>query len=206
MVESVPHWDGPIVTYSRPRAAAEAADVLVERGYQRLGFFSLVPDEGAKQLEASFCERADQLGRPVPPGRRQYLFQTVQEADAVWEELSQQQSQARVAQLLEAQAKDPERPEAYFVAYQPHAERMLMAAGQLGLRLPQDLGIITTGASTRSTPMSAMIDTIGIDSRQIGRRAAQLLRHALGGHRPEAADATIELEVQRLCGTTLRPA
>jgi LacI family transcriptional regulator len=101
-----------------------------------------------------------------------------------------------ISAALERMLSAPDRPTAIMVGFHSAAEIIYLCAQRLGLRVPDDLSIITVGDVRREGAIARRLTTVAIDAAALGRRTAELLYEMQAGQR-----AIDDIELQK--GATL---
>ncbi len=190
MIDSV--WEGfrsGYVGSDSREAIFDAVRLLRERGYRKIGLFSYsAVSTGAARRELFFQAMAE-AALPVD------LRYCVELTDC-WNEVYE-----RAAELL----RRPDRPDALFCFNDYVANDVLNAALDLGVDVPEELGLIGFGNlpfCERLRPCLASIDQF---PEEIGRRAACLLLDLLDG-REENASKEVLVKSRLVCRGSVRDA
>ena len=170
---------------------------LVENGHRRVAFFSMDPPneissmyvEGLREvIEAAGGELSDSLiywGETVSPNAN------IQNAS--------------VLKRLQAMFNGSNPPTAIMASFDPLAERIFLMLGEMGLRVPEDVSVISVGATDRKGALTERLTSVTVDEVDLGRRAAALLQEMCTGQRPldDAEKVYVPLWVSE--GTTVGP-
>jgi len=173
----------PVKGVSAPLLAIPFADVgraagrvLVHGGHRRVAFFSMHQRvEASVGYEAGLREVIEDAGGELPESLT-YWGNTVSPDAEV-------QTEA-IFQALRQMLARPDRPTAIMASFDPLAERIYLMLGQLGLRVPEDVSLVSVGGADRSGALAERLTAITIDEVDLGRRAAQILQEMCDGRRP----------------------
>lgn len=162
----------PLLTWPWEEVGRRAAEVIVSRGHRRVGFVAVGRYEVSNGYFNGFRgylaeQGADLLGWRV-------LFSTRAEIAAT------DSPHMTLTEMLQAE----DRPTAVFCSDTIEAERVFLEAIRLGLRVPEDLSIISFGCASRDGELSRRITSITIDEVDLGRRAAEMVSEMVAGRRP----------------------
>lgn len=100
----------------------------------------------------------------------------------------------------------PDRPSAVFVVTDNHVPKLLQAARECGLRVPEDLAIVGFDDLTFAAHLSPPLTTIVQPRVDIGRRAGHLLISRIAGNTDPAQriELPTRIIVRESCGARLR--
>jgi LacI family transcriptional regulator len=175
---------------SQHRAGVEqAVGCLLDLGHRRIALISLPADirpgrERLAGLRAAFTAR----GLPETFVHRSGWF-------------SEEQCETVIGDLLDA----PSAPTAIVVGYNQLLTGTLRAIVKRGLRLGEDLGLVTCDEVPLAELFTPPIATISRDTVAMGRMAAQLLLRRLRGNaEPEITTLETHFEPRASCGFTAR--
>ncbi|WP_029009622.1 LacI family DNA-binding transcriptional regulator [Azospirillum halopraeferens] len=169
-----------LVGFSNIDGGRLAAEHFAECGYRRVAYIGRRSGRGALRL-SGFREGARAAGLEIVAERT---------VDSVG---SMADGRAALAALLDGAGP----VEAVFCANDILAAGALLEARRLGRRLPGDLAILGFGHSDVAEELSPGLTTVGVDSRDIGRRAGALILQRLRGETPEAPTDIVDLTLVR---------
>ena len=84
-----------------------------------------------------------------------------------------------MAQLLQR----ADRPTAIMASFDPDAELLYLLLGQLGIKVPEDISLISFGGAARESAILKRVTAITVDEAELGRRAAEWLYEMHTGDR-----------------------
>src|SRR4029077_9062830 len=102
-------------------------------------------------------------------------------------------SESNVRAALVAMCRRDDRPTVIFATFDPIAESIYLILHDLGLRVPQDISLISWGGSQRQSAIKRRLTAVTVDEVQTGQQAADLLSRMLHGELPIEYDETISL-------------
>lgn len=173
------------------RGGALVVEYLLSQGYQRPAMITLGQDQGradvSRKREAGFTTAMRAAGFDDRMIR-------IAEADEGIDDVT-----ATVRSLLEG----PEPPDAIFGWADYYALEVLSAVRSLGLRVPEDVGVIGYDNSPPCAFTQNDLTSIDQHGREIGRNAARQLLERIGGR--AKADHFVSEPVVSARGSTRRP-
>jgi DNA-binding LacI/PurR family transcriptional regulator len=160
-------------------AAALATGHLLQLGHRRIAFV------GAQDLLRGYRETLEQAG--VALDRRLVRLEPADGPD---------EARRAVAALL----REPRRPTAVFAAGDALAAAACRAVREAGLRVPEDVALVSGGAGALADPP---LTTVGAGWHELGRRAARLLLDLVEGRLEPPRRVVVEprLVVRESSGT-----
>ncbi len=169
------------VVNDNSHAAYEAVKHLIEQGYKKIAFLG-----GSNHLA-------------VYNNRKQGYLQAIKEADLnipynyiLDNEFKTETAQKAAIELL--QYKDP--PDAFFTVTDHAALGVLKAACSLGLRVPDQVGIIGFSNETFTEVTFPTLSSVDQQSRNLGKAAANMyFNHVLAGEAANAVAQSFEMQV-----------
>lgn len=99
-----------------------------------------------------------------------------------------------------------DRPTAIFCSGASVSERVYFAAMRLGLRIPEDLSIVTFGCNSQNGILSGRLAAVAIDEQDLGSQAVLLLEEMRTGLRPLGSDECVYVPLRFCEGQSLGPA
>jgi LacI family transcriptional regulator len=97
------------------------------------------------------------------------------------------------------------RPTAVFATFDRLAEVLYALASKKGIRVPEDLSIVSFGGNRRAGHILSSLATVAVDEHQAGKQAHELLASMQRGELPLASDQTIMMPVSFDAAATLAP-
>jgi LacI family transcriptional regulator len=94
-------------------------------------------------------------------------------------------------------------PTAIMVSFDSTAESLYLQLGRSGIRVPEDLSLITFGGTWREGAIISRLTAVTVDEAKLGWQAARLLHEMREGSRPIDSDEVIVMPVNLNPGETL---
>ena len=113
--------------------------------------------------------------------------------------------QKPILEALERMCRMPDRPTAIFVSSDGTAEMIYLLLGRLGLRVPEDVSLVSEGGPYREGAIAGQLTSIVIPEGEMGRRAVELLQQMRDGERSIQDTEIVVLPLQLSEGCTLGP-
>ena len=99
----------------------------------------------------------------------------------------------------------PDHPTAIMTSYDTMGEIVYLALERLGLRVPEDVSVISFGSKERGGAIVRRLTSVVIDGEDIGRRAAHLLNEMCSGQRSMHDTEEIQMPLELSDGQSLGP-
>jgi LacI family transcriptional regulator len=193
---AVPSVQAPSIILPLEKIGYEAGRAILAKGHQRVAIF---PNSGGESLRghlAGFSEALDEVELipcSMPPFSGRTLTQMTPElAHDVRDMLEQ----------MWARPAD-ERPTALFVTSETVAELVYVSLMQMGLRVPEDISLMTFGGSYRGGAIAGRMSAVVVDETYAGQRAAALFGDIHAGQRPIRDSHSEVMSVSIFEGETL---
>ena len=151
-----------------------AGETLARHGHRRVAYFPAQPGGAVPIYTAGLREALGAIGGSMPD---EFIYG----GSANHSLLVQQE--AKVLAALKEMFKHPHPPTAIFVSFDPDAELLYLLLGQLGIRVPDDVSLISFGGATRESAILKRITAVTVDEAELGRRAAKWLYEMRVGER-----------------------
>ena len=184
----------PLIRWSFEEVGRLAAATLAELGHTQIAFVDLFSTETNRGYIAGVRSELEQRGIPLPENH--LLVGT-------HSELAEQAQ--RTEEMANRLLNMPRRPTGVFCGDDYMAEKLFLAATLRGLRVPEDLSIVSFGPTFRDGALRAQLAAVVIDEMEMGRRAAQLLDEMQRKRRPLDDGLEVMLPVELLPGASLGP-
>jgi LacI family transcriptional regulator len=171
--------DVPRVTADNYAIGKQAAEHLLECGFRRFAYYGLRGVWYAQQRGEGFCDAIDAAGGACSI----FLAPPTLGRHPVWAEVDQ-----RVCKWLKSLAP----PVGILASCDYRARLILEACNQLGLRVPDDLGLLGVDNDSIACELcDPMLSSVSRDSEREGYEAAALLDRLMAGHAPPRSDVLI---------------
>jgi len=188
----------PTVALPYEEMGCMAGNAVAKYGHRRAGLIcshqSLLLDLQIRGFRKTLLANGCQL-----PERFVYEGQTVSLEPAVREK--------QVGEAVERMFSTVDRPTAVWVTSVQDAELVYVALRRLGLRVPEDISLLTT--TVEANPQEQflrMVSSVAIPDAEIGRKAFEVLCEMRSGRRPLNDDEEIVIPISWHEGQTLGPA
>ena len=187
--------DAPLVTWSGRQVGRLMAEAFLDQGHRRIdnlaAFQDVMFDSIIQGIRQTLVERGlDESSHRIHYYRERLPGTFAREA---------------IREVMKGlfEADDP--PTALCCGNLPDAEQVYLLAAELGIKIPDDLSLVYFGGKWRQGPMARHLTCVGVDERQLGLRAAQLIGEIGAGKVPHDSDQRIEIPVELLPGRTVGP-
>ncbi len=148
------------ITYDRSATVRMAVEHMAGHGHRRIGFFGS-KDAGFTIKFQFFCEALAQLGLP----RFEDCFEHCDDIEETHEAAKRLLSRITL-------------PTAVYVDNEQKAQTLIHLARDRGMRIPEDLAVISSGTDVRSESFLSMV---AVPCQGMGREAALLLDRVIRG-------------------------
>ena len=182
----------PLITWPLEEVGRLAASTLSDLGHHRIAFIDAVKTPTCTGYEAGLRKELSERG--IPFSDRNVIYG---EHFLVGQEVKYSE------ELIQRVLDSSEKFTAVFTADDYLAERLYLAALRCGMRIPDDLSILSFGSASYRSGISTEISAIVVDEIKLGRRAAELLDDMRSGKRPLDDNETIVMPVKIVRGETV---
>jgi GntR family transcriptional regulator, arabinose operon transcriptional repressor len=195
---AVPGIDAPLLALRGAEMGRLAGQTLANHGHRRVAFFARLPNTVIQGtgLEDGLRESVRKAGGDVPQEFVHYghlqSFNLEDHEQVVFEDLKRM-------------CRHPNRPTAIMATFDPLAEMLYLQLRQLGLRVPEDMSVISVSTSRRDGPIRQRLGAVLVPAEEIGRRAAELLDEMQRHRRPLNNNEEIVIPLNVTEGQTIGP-
>ncbi len=194
---AIPGVQAPLVSIPHREIGRMWGKMLAERGHRRVAMFDWSNDQANEELRipglreslgAAGGELPDEFmyfGRGFPP-------------DIPAEEKA-------MGKALSEMLGRPDRPTAIVTGFDSTAESIYLLCQRIGIRIPEDISLVSFGGRQRSGAMLHRLTSVVIDGSELGQRAYKLLREMRDGKRPIFDDQESVMSLSISDGETLGP-
>jgi len=180
----------PIIRLSFQELGQMAARVLAESGHRRI---TLIGSHGGDTARL-YAEGFDAVFRRLRIDPR---------IDSVFSNYPDPGWQDELMHILEDIVSRDALPTAFFALFDDVAEMIYLTALDRGMRIPEDISLISFGGSIHSGVLGGMISTVTGDEVWAGRKAVELLSQMAGGERPFDSRETFDIPLKYYDGQTI---
>ncbi len=171
-----------------------AGEVLIKQGHSRVAFFSSNPLPNALDpYVQGLREALRAAGSDLP---EKFTFCTTQPLHHDEEALKEG---------IERMCSEPDRPTGIVTTSDLYGETIYLMLQSLGLRVPQDISLVSEGGPLREGATIRKISSVIVPEEEIGRQAAKLLHQMCNGERPIYNTEEIVVPLRFYQGQTLGP-
>ncbi|MCC7084911.1 MAG: GntR family transcriptional regulator [Pirellulales bacterium] len=188
----------PLIALELEAAARMAGHAMVSAGHRRIAFFITQTSQSAAMHESGLKQSLLEVGVSLSERfvhRGQWTCENVSpehEAGiqrALWEMLDLPENQ---------------RPTAIYSTWEADAELIYMALGKFGIRVPDQISLVSFGGTWRSNAITRRLATVTADEEYTGRMAVQLLDDMCNARHPLDKQFQVSIPLQFYSGSTLR--
>jgi len=185
----------PLVTFSGHEVGAMAGRAMSEHGHRTVAYFASSHDELSIRYEEGLRETIHQHGGTL-------LDEHVHVGTHTHGPVSEEHELAIEEKLKQILAgSNP--PTAIMVSFDTSAESLYLQLGRLGLRVPEDISLVSFGGSWREGAVVRQLTSVTVDEAELGRQAAKLLNEIRDGSRKIDSDEEVVLPLSLSDGNTL---
>ncbi|MEX0643579.1 MAG: GntR family transcriptional regulator [Pirellulales bacterium] len=197
----IPNVCAPLLELPAEEMGQSAARLLIEAGHQRVAFFDSRHCDLSTRTETSFRATLASAGIALPESCVEYASES-----GGWKSTSALDEYDRYLEnVLPRFLSQPNPPTAIFSAFDPLAEHIYLAAQRLGVRIPEDLSIVTVGGVHRVGAILKRMTGVLVDEVKAGSKAVELLEEMRAGKRPIDDTEVFSLPLSCFEGETLGP-
>ena len=182
----VKDFQAPLLAMPFQQVGRMAGEVLARNGHRRIAFFPAQPSDATTAYENGLREAIRADGGDLPA---EFVYRSFSK----YKYLSQQEEEVTAA--LKAMLNRVDRPTAIMTSFDPDGELLYLLLGQLGIKVPDDISLISFGGAHRESAILKRVTAITVDEAELGRRAAQWLYEMHTGDRSldDAEERTMPL-------------
>jgi DNA-binding LacI/PurR family transcriptional regulator len=192
-VESI--W-APLLSIPFHEVGHMVGRAFLQQGHRRVALFSGSKSAVSSQAFTSALRETMRAGGGDLP--EDFTF--------YWEGTEIKEMEKAVWKPLQRMLSAPDRPTGIMASYDTMGELLYLALGQMGLRVPEDISLISFGGKDRQGAIVHLLTSVVIDGAWVGRRAGELLVEMRDGRRPLDDHEEIVIPISMSEGRTLGPA
>ena len=182
----------PLLAIPFREVARMAGRTLTEHGHRRVAFLLGLRSSTTVEYEAGLKEGLRAGGCDVPPETIYVSKSIALREEEVWAE-------------LEKVFAKPDPPTAIFASFDSLAEMVYVLLPKLGLRVPEDVSLISEGGAWREGAIIRRLTSVVIDEVGTGKKAVSLLHEMRRGERAIDDNEEFVLQLSLSEGETLMP-
>ena len=184
----------PVISLPYEEIGYRSAKYLLDHGHERIAmFFSSHGNLSGQLRENGFRRAMDDAGQDF---KDNMLFRGTPV-------VKQQDQEAAITAALDQMMSRKNHPTAICVSYDPMAEVIYFILQKMGIRIPEDVSILSFGSQHRSGAIISRLSAITFNGKWIGQRAAELLGEMEQGTRPIDSDEMIPIDLDVFEGKTV---
>ena len=168
----------PLVTIPAVRVGELAGREIIKRGHERIGFCASQRAGSSENYLRGLRQAMSEAGLDLPEEHVHYgdirVFDNVNYAE--YEE--------SLEAWFDEHMTGPDRPTVLFTSFESIGEFAYFVALRRGLRVPEDLSIVTVGGQDRRGAIVRRLACVTVNEQQAGRLTAGLLDEMQNGGRP----------------------
>jgi GntR family transcriptional regulator of arabinose operon len=195
----IPEVRAPVLEMPADEIGDRAARMLIEAGHRRVALFDSYRVDLSIRTEASFQKALNEAGLDLPASHIVYGQNSEWFSNASLDEYDRY-----LDEILPKLLSQPNPTTALFAADEYVAEHIYLSAQRLGVRIPDDLSIVSTGGAHRDGVIRKRLTTIAIDEVAAGKKAVELLQEMRAGKRPINDSEQFRLALSCIEGETLK--
>jgi DNA-binding LacI/PurR family transcriptional regulator len=190
----------PVLLVPQREVGYRAGQLIVEAGHRRVAFFSGFRAVRPQDYEQGFREALQEAGVDLPD---EFIDCSQIKTNSSGNDY--QLYEDHLETCLGRMLAGPNRPTALFATFDSMSEIIFLVVGKLGLRIPEDLSLVSYGGSRREGAVMRRLTAITIDEVEEARSAARLLVEMQEGRRAITSSEEIVLSLGCSPGQTLGP-
>lgn len=185
----------PLVSFSALEVGRRAGRAMLEQGHRRAAFFAFQRAGLGSQYELGLREGLAEGGGKLPV--EFVYYDDSPKLTASHEDFLK----ANLAEILHVK----DRPTAIFCPFDSEAESVYLLLNQMGVKVPDDISIISFGGTWREGALTRRLSAVTVDEEELGQRAAQLLEQMRRREKPLNDATEIIMPLSWAEGETLGP-
>lgn len=191
----VPGIKAPLIAFDGVEVGRLAGKAMLDRGHRRIAYFGACHDEMAERYEAGLRAVIEDSGGALDDRHVCYGQHT---HGPVTNEV-ERATEPMLRRMMES--TDP--PTAIFVSFDTTAESIYLQLSRVGLRVPEDVSIVSFGGIWREGAIARDLTSVTVDEASLGRKAGRILGEMRMGVRAIDDDERILLPLSVTEGKTL---
>ena len=192
-VEGVP---APLLAIPFEEVGRRAGQALMEQGHRNIGYLATRRTAATETYLAGLREVVRQAGGELPE-ENVYLGGN--------NPLTAADVEKDLLPVLKKICLRPDRPTGLMMTFDSEAEVAYLLIKELGLRIPEDISLISFGGTCREGAILHRLTSVVVDEYALGQRAGQLLHEMRIGQRPLDDRETFVFPLDICNGRTLGP-
>ena len=183
----------PLVSFSAFEAGKLAGRAMLEKAHLRAAFFAFQRAGLGSHYERGLREALVNGGGELPS--EFVCYDDSAKVTAAHEIF--------LKQNLERVLASENRPTAIFCTFDSEAESVYMILSQLGIKVPEEISLISFGGTWREGALTRRLTAVTVDEEESGRKTVQLLDEMRRGEKPVNSSIEIVMPLNWSSGETL---
>jgi GntR family transcriptional regulator, arabinose operon transcriptional repressor len=185
----------PLITFSGYDVGCTAGRAMGEKGHRVVAYFGAASEELANQYAIGLRKAIGEFGGVLP---EEYVHFGSHTHGPVPPE-----HERAVEQKLQTILRGDNPPTAIMVSFDATAESLFLGLGRLGIRVPEDMSLVSFGGAWREGAIASRLTAVTVDEAKLGSEAARVLREMHDGSRPMDSEEEILMPLNLSEGQTL---
>jgi GntR family transcriptional regulator of arabinose operon len=194
---AVPKISAPVLALPAEEVSRKAARMLIDAGHRHVACFQYLSCDISERYKAGFRQALAEAGIDLPDSHVDYSHSRSAIVTSEYDE--------HLNEVLPRMLSLPNRPTAIYAVFDPIAEHIYLAAQRLGIRIPEELSIISFGGANREGAILKRLSALTVDEVSAGKKAVELLEEMRSGRRPIDDGEVFSLLLSTYKGETLKP-
>ncbi len=191
---SVEGISAPLLTFPFEDVGRLAGRALLEQGHRQIGYVALRKTTATLAYLVGLRKVVHRAGGSLPD-ERVYL------GDG--NPLTAAEIERELMPVLEKMCSGRNRPTGLVMSFDSEAEVAYLLLKELGLRVPEDISLVSFGGACRDGAVLHRLSAVVVDEYALGQRAGQLLYEMRTGQRSLDDRETVLFPLSLYAGTTL---
>ena len=194
---TVPEVQAPLLELPSCEIGRRAGRLIAEAGHRRVAYLTSHRYAASEAFEQGLRDALADAGEDLASDLIDYGNMTKFDADDF--QAYELYLEGRLQELLTR----PNRPTAMFVSFDTTAEMIYLIAVRMGLRVPEDLSIVSFGGDRREGAIARRLTAVTVDEADTAQQAVKLLVEMQAGKRPIQSQQTFQMALGLNKGRTL---
>jgi len=190
----VPGISAPLLALPFQEVGKNLGNLVVAHGHRRVAYMDTYHDQSSDAYEAGIRTALESVGASLSPEMLCYGSTPNPEPAAHEDEVLSQ---------LKALLQLPSPPTAILTAFVSFAELIYVTLRDLGLRVPEDISLLSFGGTWRESAVARRLTTVTVDEALTARMAARTLHEMCNDARPMDDNEEFDIPLSVYEGRTL---
>jgi LacI family transcriptional regulator len=194
---AVPKVNAPVLALPAEEIGRMAAGMLVDAGHRHVACFQSFACDMSSRYQTGFRNALAEAGIDLPDSHIDF--------SGSWGPTDTSAYDRHLDEVLPRMLSQPNRPTAIYAVFDPLAEHIYLAAQRLGIRIPEELSILSVGGAKRDGAILRRLSGITIDEVCAGKKAVELVEEMRAGRRRIDDGEVFSLPLSIYKGESLGP-